>query len=62
MGRFEHPRKGVMMDRTTKDAAAPLPPKIIERYKDIHLDIDISFVNQTPFLLTISRYIGFIHC
>ena len=29
------------MDRTTEDVAAPLPPKIIEHYKDIHLDIDI---------------------
>ena len=28
MGRFKHPRKGVKMDRTTKDDAAPLPPKI----------------------------------
>ena len=50
------------MDRTTEDVAAPLPPKIIEHYKDINLNIDILFVNQTPFLLTISRDIGFIHC
>ena len=35
---------------------------MIEHYKDIHLDIDISYVNQTPFLLAISRDIGFIHC
>ena len=28
--RFKHPRKGVKMDRTTEDLAAPLPPKILE--------------------------------
>ena len=62
MGRFKHPRKGVKMERTTEDVTAPLPPKILEHYKDIHLDIDILYVNQTPFLLAISRDIGFIHC
>ena len=50
------------MDRTTEDVATPLPPKILEHYKDIHLDIDILYVNQTAFLLAISRDIGFIHC
>ena len=62
MGRFKHPRKGVKMDRTTKDVATPLLPKIIEHYKDIHLDIDILFVNQILFLLAISRDIGSIYC
>ena len=50
------------MDRTTEDVAAPLSPKIIEHCKDIHLDIDVLFVNQIPFLLAISMDIGFIHC
>ena len=50
------------MDGTTEDVAAPLPPKIIEHYKDMHLDIGILFVNQTPFLLAISRDIRCIHC
>ena len=50
------------MNRTTEDVAVPLPPKILEHYKDIHLDIDILYVNQTAFLLAISRDIGFIHC
>ena len=61
MGTFKHPRKGVKMDRTTEDIAVQLPPDIMEHYKDIHLDIDILFVNKTPFLLAISRDIGFIH-
>ena len=51
MGRFKHPRKGVMMDRTTEDLAAPVPPTIMEYYSDIHRDIDILFVNKIPFLL-----------
>ena len=62
MGRFKHPRKGVKIDRTTEDIVAPLPPNTIEHYKDIHLNIDVLYVNQTPFLLAISRDIGFIYC
>ena len=61
-GRFKHPQKGVKMDRTTEYVAIPLPPKILKHYKDIHLDIDILYVNQTAFLFAISRNIGFIHC
>ena len=45
VGMFKHPRKGVKMDRTTEDVVAPLPPKILEHCKDIHLDIDILYVN-----------------
>ena len=61
MGRFKHPQKGVKMDRTTELMAAPVPPTIMEYYSDIHLDIDILFVNKIPFLLATSRDIGFIH-
>ena len=35
MGTFKHPRKGVKIDRTTEDATVPLPPDIIEDYKDV---------------------------
>ena len=62
MGRFKYPRKGIKMNRTTEDIATPVPPEIIRYYKDIHLDIDILFMNKTAFLLMISRDIGFIHC
>ena len=62
MGKFKHPRKGVKMDRTTEDVATPVPPKIMEHYKDIHLDIDLLFVNKILFLLVESRDIGFIPC
>ena len=49
-------------DSTTEYVAAPLPPKIIEHHKDIHLDIDILYVIQTLFLLAISRGIECIYC
>ena len=61
MGRFKHPRKGVKMDRTTKVITVPVSQEIMKRYKEIHLDIDILFVNKTAFLLAISRDIGFVH-
>ena len=50
------------MDRTTEDVATPVSPTIMEHYKDIHLDIDLLFVNKILFLLVESRDIGFIHC
>ena len=62
MGRFKHPRKGVKMDITTEDIAAPVPPEIMKHYKNIHFDIDILFLNKTAFLLAISRDIRFSHC
>ena len=62
MGRFKHPSKRVKMDRIIEDIAAPVPPDIMKHYKNVHLDIDILFVNKIAFLLAISRDIGFIHC
>ena len=62
MGRFKHPRKGVKMDKTTEVIVAPIPPEIMKHCNDIHLDIDIIFVNKTAFVLVISRDIGFIYC
>ena len=50
------------MDRTTEDIATPVPSEIMEHYKNIHLDIDLLFVNKIPFLLAKSRDIGFILC
>ena len=54
MGKLKHSRKGIKI-------ASPVPLTIMEHYKDIHLDIDLLFVNKIPFLLVISRDIGFIH-
>ena len=50
------------MDRTTELMSAPVPPTIMEYYSNIHLDIDVMFVNKIPFLLATLRDIGFIHC
>ena len=62
MGRFKHPRKGIKMDRTTELMSAPVPPTNLEHYGNLHLDIDILFVNKIPFLFVTSRDIGFIYC
>ena len=62
IGRFKHPRKGVKIDRTTEDVATPVPPTIMEHYRDVHLDIDLLIVNKIQFLLAKSRDIGFIYC
>ena len=62
MGRFKYPPKGVKMDRTTEDVATPVPPTIMEHYRDVHLDIDLLLVNNIQFMLAKSRDIGFIHC
>ena len=62
MGEFKHPRKGIKMDRTTEDVATPVPLEIMEHYKNIHLDIDLLFVNKILFLSVKSRDIGSIHC
>ena len=42
--------------------AAHVPPTIMEYYSDIHLEIDVLFVNKIPFLLVTSWDIGFTHC
>ena len=59
-GKFKHTQKGITMDRTTKDIAALVPPKIMEHYKYVHLDLDVLSVNGVVFLLEMSRDIGFI--
>ena len=61
-GKMKHPRKGQRMDRTSDDVTTPVPQSILKHYKNMHLDMDILFVNGIAFFLTISRDIGFIHC
>ena len=41
--------------------SSPVPDTILENYGNVHLDIDVLFVNKIPFLLATSRDIGFIH-
>ena len=57
MGKFKHPCKGIKMDRTNEDVATPVPPEIMEHYKNTHIDIDLLFMNKIPFLFgEIKRY------
>lgn len=62
MGKMKHPRKGQKMERTTEKVAKHLPDSILEHYRDVHLDLDLMFVNGVAFFLATSRDIGFIHC
>ena len=52
-------RKGKMdtQDRVMRD----VPPKVMNEYRNIHLDIDIMFVNGTAFLATILRHLRMTH-
>ena len=44
-------------DRVVED----IPPEIMNEYKDVHIDIDIMFVNGVAFITAISRHIRMIH-
>ena len=61
-GKMKHPRKGHKMERVTEDTISPVPSSLLENYKNIHLDIDLFFINDVAFFLTTSRRVGFIHC
>ena len=52
-------RKGKMdsQDKVVED----IPPEVMNEYKDIHLDIDIMFVNGVAFLTAISRHLCMTH-
>ena len=39
-----------------------VPEHILKEYKDVHVDIDIMYVNKIPFFTAISRNIKLIHC
>jgi len=43
----------------TKGQATSVPTKIMEKYHDISLCVDIMYVNKIPFLMTLSRNIWF---
>ena len=61
MGKMKHPKKGHKMERVSEDTISPVPSSILENYKNIHLDIDLFFVNDVTFFLATSRDVGFIH-
>ena len=50
------------MERVTEDNISPVPSSVLKNYKNIHLDIDLFFVNDVAFFLATLRDVGFIHC
>ena len=43
------------------ECTSRVPPTIMDHYKNIHLDIDLLFVNKILILLMISRNFGCMH-
>jgi hypothetical protein len=62
IGKMKHPKKGHKMERVTEDTISPVPSSVLENYKNIHLDIDLLFINDVAFFLAKSRHVEFIHC
>ena len=44
-------------DRVVED----IPPEVLNEYRNVHLDIDIMFVNGTAFLTAISKHLRMTH-
>ena len=36
--------------------------EVLKHYKEVHLDIDVMYINKIPFLVAVSKSIGMIHC
>ena len=61
MGKMKHPKKGHKMERVTEDTISPVLSSVLENCKNIHLDIDLLFINNVPFFLATSSQVRFIH-
>ena len=61
-GKTKHPRKSKIMDRISESVITPVPEQLMKHYQNIHLDMDLLFINQVAFFVCTSRDIGFIHC
>ena len=59
-GKMKHPRKGVQMTDNT-EKYSDIPTEVHKHYKEIHLDIDVMYINKIPFLVVVSKSIGMIH-
>ena len=57
-GKMKHPRKGHKMERVTEDTISPVPSSLLENYKNIHLDIDLFFVNDVAFFWQHQEMLG----
>ena len=60
-GKMKHPRKGVQMNDNT-EKYSEVPTEVLKHYKEVHLDIDVMYINKIPFLVAVSKSIGMIHC
>ena len=60
-GKMKHPRKGVQMTDNT-EKYSEVPTEVLKHYKEIHLDIDVMYINKISFLVAVSKSIGMIHC
>ena len=57
-GKMKHPRKGVQITKQYSD----VPKEVLKHYKEVHLNIDVMYINKIPFLVAVSKSIGMIHC
>ena len=55
-------KRAQKMDRIAETIRNDIPSDILSEYRNIHLDIDIMYVNKIPFFTAISQDIRFIHC
>ena len=62
MGKMKHPRKGKIMERISESILTPVPSQLMEHYKNVHLDMDLLFINKVAFFVCTSRDIDFINC
>ena len=44
------------------ESYSEVPSEILKHYKEVHLDIDVMYINRIPFLMAISKSIGMIYC
>ena len=50
------------MDRPSNETIPDIPKEILSEYRDVHLDIDIMFINKMPFFTAVSRDLRLTHC
>ena len=54
--RWEEARGGRRPPQPTALGGPGIPPEILKHYKNIHLDMDIMFINEVAFFLATSRF------
>ena len=50
------------MERPGVEIATDVPEEVLSEYRDIHLDVDMMYVNGIGFLTVISRDLRLVHC